>query len=51
MEASNEGERLVFPFVGKLYDVSNAALFYAHNGRLDAAQEQLKGKKPRKRWI
>ncbi|CAM9957854.1 unnamed protein product, partial [Ectocarpus fasciculatus] len=42
MEASNEGERLVFPFVGKLYDVSNAALFYAHNGRLDAAQEQLK---------
>lgn len=43
MEASNEGERLVFPFVGKLYDISNAALFYAHNGRLDAAQEQLKG--------
>ncbi|CAB1098097.1 unnamed protein product [Ectocarpus sp. CCAP 1310/34] len=42
MEVSNEGERLVFPFVGKLYDVSNAALFYAHNGRLDAAQEQLK---------
>lgn len=44
MEASSEGERLVFPFVGKMYDVSNAALFYAHNGRLDTAQEQLKGK-------
>ncbi|CAM9200237.1 unnamed protein product [Scytosiphon promiscuus] len=41
LEAANEGERLVSPFVGKVYDVSNAALFYAHNGRLDSAQEQL----------
>ncbi|CAM9935921.1 unnamed protein product [Pylaiella littoralis] len=42
MEASSEGERLTFPFVGKMYDISNAALFFAHNGRLDSAQEQLK---------
>lgn len=44
METSSEGERLVFPFVNKIYDTSNAALFYAHNGRLDCAQEQLTGK-------
>lgn len=43
MEASSEGERLAFPFVNKIYDISNAALFYAHNGRLDQAQEQLTG--------
>ncbi|CAM9694450.1 unnamed protein product, partial [Hapterophycus canaliculatus] len=41
LEASSEGERLVSPFVGKIYDISNAALFYAHNGRLDSAQEHL----------
>eukprot|EP00752_Nemacystus_decipiens_P009240 g8253.t1 len=41
MEASSEGERLAFPFVNKIYDISNAALFYAHNGLLDRAQEQL----------
>lgn len=49
MEASSDGERLVFPFVGKMYDISNAALFYAHNGRLDSAQEQLKGQVSEKR--
>eukprot|EP00904_Undaria_pinnatifida_P007341 jgi/Undpi1/3737/HiC_scaffold_16.g07106.m1 len=27
-----------------MYDVSNAALFYAHNGRLDMAQEKLAGR-------
>lgn len=47
MEASSEGERLTFPFVGKMYDISNAALFFAHNGRLDSAQEQLKGQRER----
>lgn len=43
LEASSEGERLAFPFVNKIYDISNAALFYAHNGRLDDAREQLTG--------
>ena len=43
LEEASEGERLVFPFVGQMYDVSNAALFYAHNGRLDTAQEKLAG--------
>lgn len=38
-----EGERLVFPFVARMYDASNAALFYAHNGRLDTAQGKLAG--------
>ena len=47
MEASSEGERLAFPFVSKIYDISNAALFYAHNGRLDHAQEQLTGQSRR----
>lgn len=50
MEASSEGEKLTSPFVAKIYDISNAALFYAHNGRLDRAQEQLTGqsrKEPR----
>lgn len=43
LEQASEGEQLVFPFVGRMYDVSNAALFYAHNGRLDMAQEKLAG--------
>lgn len=43
LEEASEGERLVFPFVGGMYDASNAALFYAHNGRLDTAQEKLAG--------
>lgn len=48
MEASSEGERLAFPFINKIYDISNAALFYAHNGRLDHAQEQLTGQSRKK---
>lgn len=43
LEEASEGERLVFPFVGRMYDASNAALFYAHNGRLDTAQGKLAG--------
>lgn len=43
LEMSSQGERRVSPFVGKIYDISNAALFYAHNGRLDNAREQLSG--------
>ncbi len=43
MDESSEGERLIFPFVDKVYDISNAALFYAHNGRIESAQEKLNG--------
>lgn len=43
MDESSKGERLISPFVGKVYDISNAALFYAHNGRIESAQEKLNG--------
>ena len=43
LKAAGEGENLLSPFVNKVYDASNAALFYAHNGRLDFAQERLQG--------
>lgn len=43
LEAESEGEKLAFPFSTKIFDVANAALFFAHNGRLDDAQAKLEG--------
>lgn len=44
LETESEGEKLAFPFSTSVFNIANAVLFYAHNGRMDAAHDKLKGK-------